>query len=164
MTRIRTVKDAKDFLAGRIAAEAEREGTPLSKIERKMLYFSETDWTLPDIRTVNAEFEGNYDEEEYEKKIAGFVRSIEVRNHAEDPQAESDWDEAVLKLSEGDHYLSLLISMAQEAQPSGHGFLPTFNTPAVSPPHDRLKLWVTAFVLVTVLLAAFALSTWISGR
>ena len=37
------IHDAKVFLACRIAEEAEREGFPLTEVERKMLYFSETD-------------------------------------------------------------------------------------------------------------------------
>ncbi len=33
-----------------------------------MLYFSETAWTLPDIREVNNEFDKNYHQNEYERK------------------------------------------------------------------------------------------------
>ena len=38
---MRSVREAKEFLASQIAEEAQREGTPLCEIERKMLYFSE---------------------------------------------------------------------------------------------------------------------------
>ncbi len=41
------VRAAKVYLAGKITEQAEREGAPLTEVERKMLYFSETDWTLP---------------------------------------------------------------------------------------------------------------------
>jgi hypothetical protein len=34
--------EAKEFLISRIVTEAQRENVPLSEIERKMLYFSET--------------------------------------------------------------------------------------------------------------------------
>lgn len=44
-----TLDNAIDFLVGRIAQRAEQEGVPLSEVERKMLYFSETAWTLPDM-------------------------------------------------------------------------------------------------------------------
>jgi hypothetical protein len=50
-------REAKEFLASRIVEEAVRECTPLSEVERKMLYFSETDWTLPDIDTVSDLFD-----------------------------------------------------------------------------------------------------------
>jgi hypothetical protein len=49
MAEFNSVRDAKEYLVGKIAAEAELEGKPLSEIERKMLYFSETGCTLPDI-------------------------------------------------------------------------------------------------------------------
>lgn len=54
MASFRTAKEAKDYIAERIAAEAARESVPLSEVERKMLYWSETDWTLPDMKQVGA--------------------------------------------------------------------------------------------------------------
>jgi hypothetical protein len=42
-------REAKEFLISRIVEEAQRENIPLSEIERKMLYFTESGWTLPDI-------------------------------------------------------------------------------------------------------------------
>jgi len=116
--RFGTIREAKDYLAGRIAVEAEREGTPLSDVERKMLYFSETGWTLPDILEVNAEFERDYDEGAYERKIAMLTRKIQAHDAVEDEQQQDAWDQAVLKLSRGDHYVTGLID---EAQPSGRG-------------------------------------------
>ena len=83
--KFRTIEEAKNFLVEMIASEADHEGVPLSEVERKMLYFSESGWTLPDIRTVSTEFERDYDENDYEQKIAGFVRMIEARNHPEKP-------------------------------------------------------------------------------
>ena len=42
MREFHTDKEALDYLSERIArGEAVREGSPLSEIERKMLYFSE---------------------------------------------------------------------------------------------------------------------------
>jgi hypothetical protein len=73
-----TEREAKEYLAERIAAEAAREGKPLTEIERKMLYFTETGWTLPDMIQVNAEFERrDYDYDTYERKILGLAREIE---------------------------------------------------------------------------------------
>lgn len=39
-----------------------------------MLYFSETDWTRPDIMEVNDEFDRDYDSNAYEKKITRVAR------------------------------------------------------------------------------------------
>ena len=68
-----TIREAKDYLGGRIAIVAERDGIPLSELARKMLYFSETDWTLPDISNVSEEFDRDYNESEYVRKIAALV-------------------------------------------------------------------------------------------
>jgi hypothetical protein len=68
----KSVREAKDFLAGKIVEEAKKEGVALSEIEQKMLYFSETDWTLSGMLEINAEFERDYSDSEYERKIAGI--------------------------------------------------------------------------------------------
>jgi len=69
-----TDREAKEFLVSMIVAESSRTGVSLSKTEEKMLYFSETDWTLPDILKVNDAFEKQYNQVEYEEKLrASFV-------------------------------------------------------------------------------------------
>ena len=98
-------KQALDYVAGKIAAEAKRQGIPLSEIERKMLYFSETDWTLPGILEVNAEFERDYDEDEYERKICSLGQAIEAQLKNVSAEESDLWYEAIQKLSDGDHYL-----------------------------------------------------------
>lgn len=152
MQSIGTVREAKDYLAGRIEAEAKREGNPLTEVERKMLYFSETDWTLPGMLEINAEFEREYDGSEYERRIAGLIRNIEAR-HAEDEQEMNTWEQAVEKLSEGDNYLSIMLN-------------PSFTPEGESlrPPHDRLKLWLTAFAVVFGFLGFMMLLNWLSGH
>jgi hypothetical protein len=60
--RFATARDAKEFLVSRIITESQREGVPLSEVERKMLYFSETAWTLPDIGEVNDAFDREYNQ------------------------------------------------------------------------------------------------------
>jgi hypothetical protein len=47
MARFGNAREAKEFLISRIAEQAQRAGEPLSEIERKELYFSESGWTLP---------------------------------------------------------------------------------------------------------------------
>jgi len=107
--RFGTVREAKDYLAGRITKEAEREGAQLMEVERKMLYFTETGWTLPDMKEVSVEFDRDYDQEEYERKIAGFVNKIQANDEAQNEHEQEAWDRAVEKLSHGDHYLLVLI-------------------------------------------------------
>ena|ERR1035437_159591 len=152
MAMFESDREAKEFLAGRISEEAKREGMPLSEVERKMLYFTETGWTLPDMAEISEEFDRDHDQDEYEQKIAGLVRGIETREDARSEQDIEAWDEAVLKLSEGDHYLLVLIN-------------PTLTSDgnAARSPHDRLKLWFTAFALIFGFFAMFALRDRIFG-
>lgn len=156
--------EALDFLVRRIVAEAKRRGAPISEIERKMLYFSETDSTLPDMESVNAEFERNYDESEYEHRIGALITQIIVENRETDDEVAADWGAAVAKVSDGDRYLLVMIDMAiaGEAENSaGSGFIPTAREPEVRPPYDRLKLWLASFVVVAVILGMMSFWNWL---
>jgi len=115
MTRFASAREAKEFLVARIAEEAQREGIPLSDVERKMLYFTETGWTLPDIVEVNEQFDREYSVAEYEKKIAGLIRNARQRDRKGDPQEFSAWSEAIGMLSKEDHYLLVMLDEAGAA-------------------------------------------------
>ena len=163
MARFETDRDAKEYLIGRIVAAAKHEGVTLSKTERQMLYFSESGWTLPGMLAVNDQFERNYDENKYQLKIAGLVRKIQESNEANSRLEMETWDDAVLKLSEGDHYLLVLIDAARSAGIAGNGFIPTLQESGPRPTHDRLKLWLTAFAIVFALVAFMGLGNWLLG-
>jgi hypothetical protein len=109
MNRFATGRDAKEYLIHRILAQADQDGVSLSDIERKMLYFSETCWTLPDMMAVNQAFDEKYDQDEYENKIDQIVQRLR-----EQPDYDRDggWDEAVRRLRKEDHYLLVLIDGA----------------------------------------------------
>jgi hypothetical protein len=112
----RTIREAKDYLAGRIAEEAQRDGVPLTEVERKMLYFTETGWTLPDMKQVSSEFDRDYDQGEYEQKIGGLVRKIQSRLRDQCESEGECWDRAIMRLSHGDHYLLVLVDAEQPAK------------------------------------------------
>ena len=112
MIRFADVREAKEFLVARIAEEAQREGVPLSEVERKMLYFTETAWTLPDIMEVNDQFDREYNGAEYEKKIVGLIRNARKRARMEDTQEFEAWAEAIRILSKEDHYLLVMLDEA----------------------------------------------------
>ena len=76
MPTFAATRDAKEFLASKIITEAQREGISLSETERKMLYFSETAWTLPDIADVSNAFDRDYDHARYEEKIRALARNF----------------------------------------------------------------------------------------
>lgn len=110
--RFRSIGEAKEYLAGAIAAEAEREGTPLTEVERKMLFFTEAGRTLPDMKEVSTEFDRSYNQDAYEQRIAAISNKIRHRFADQDQQQEVTWDLALEKLSRGDHYLLVLAGAA----------------------------------------------------
>jgi hypothetical protein len=112
MNRFSNAREAKEFLISGIAAEAQRENVPLSETERKMLYFSETGWTLPDIMEVNNEFDREYDQAEYEKKIACLIRNETKRVRKENPEDFESWISAIRRLKKEDHYICVMVDLA----------------------------------------------------
>jgi hypothetical protein len=103
------VRDAKEFVVAEIVEQARLEGEALSEVERKMLYFSETGWTLPDIAEVAESFHHEYDGGDYERKVARLIRTARKRAHGKNAGA---WTHAVETLAEGDHYLLVMINQA----------------------------------------------------
>jgi len=134
---------AKELLVRRILDQAERDGVDLAEVERKMLYFSESGVSLPEMAKVGAAFDRDYDQAEYETKIATLVRNILADKSRENEAKLAAWHEAVLRLSDEDHYLLALISGAE----SSNAFV-TLVPPTVRPSHDRLRLFATAATIV----------------
>jgi hypothetical protein len=90
-------REAKEFVISKIVVEAQRENVILED-ERKMLYFSETAWTLPDIMSVNEDFDRQHDQDEYDRRLQGSFASRtsalarnrqETMTHGEMPSAAS---------------------------------------------------------------------------
>lgn len=138
----RTIREAKDYLASRIAEEAQNEGAPLTEVERKMLYFTETGWTLPDMKEVIAEFDREYDQSQYEKKINEFVARIQYHLSEQD---QSIWALALEKLSQGDHYLLVLVDAATLTRKGSR---------------HNLKLLIIALVLFAYVALNFYFTHW----
>jgi hypothetical protein len=107
MSLFQTVREAKEYLIDRILSQADRDATPLSNVERKMLYFSESGWTLSDMMAISQEFDQVYNQDEYERKIGKIIRRI--HDQPDTNQDEDHWDKAVQRLREEDHYLLVLI-------------------------------------------------------
>ena len=141
--------DAKQFLISRVIEEADLRGVNLSEIERKMIYFTEVHPSLPDIYDVNAEFERNYDSDEYEAKIAGLLKSARDRNRRESPGREQEWKDALHALRKEDHYILVMVS---QAFGSGPGRL------SGDEPRTRDFLIYIAIGIAVVLILAWAAS------
>jgi hypothetical protein len=111
---IDTSRGAKEYLIARILLQAKMEGVPLSEVEGKMLYLSETGHKLPDMEVVHDAFERYHDIQEYEERITGLIRGLLERDQASDPKALKAWDQAVRKLGREDHYVLSLIQTSGE--------------------------------------------------
>jgi hypothetical protein len=130
--------DAKEFLIAKIVWEAQSEAIPLSEVERKMLYFSETAWTLPDMAETNDAFDRDYDQSTYEQKIGTLAHKFCAEARKTNRDDLDSWNEAVRAISPEDHYLLVLIKGATAS--------------ADSPAADRLKLVALAFVITLLIL------------
>jgi hypothetical protein len=127
-------REAKEYIIA-LVDEADRDGTPLSETERKMMYFSETAWTLPDMWEVSEVFERDYDQPTYEAKIGGLARK--AWGHAIDAEEDEPWKDAVSVLRGEDHYLLVLLDANKQ---STRSLL-----------IDRVKLVLTALLVISLL-------------
>lgn len=103
---------AKEFLIARVVQEAGSSHVQLSETERKMLYFTETSASLPDIMEVNSEFERDYDADEYEDKIANLLKDARARDKQASPSREQEWKDALDALKKEDHYILVMVNLA----------------------------------------------------
>jgi hypothetical protein len=103
---------AKQFLISKVLWEADSSHVQISEVERKMLYFTEVHPSLADIREVHAEFERDYDADEYENKVAQLLKNARARDTNISPSQEHDWNEALDALTKEDHYLLVMVGLA----------------------------------------------------
>lgn len=134
-------REAKEFLISKIVSEAQNENAPLSEVERKMLYYTESAWTLTDMTEVAEKFDSEYDQGKYEKKIARLIGKAYKRTYRQSSEEYDAWWAAVHFLDKEDHYISVMIRLAD-----------------VRPRGDQLKLFGTALAIVGCLLLAIFLS------
>ena len=148
MEQFATAREAKEYLIERILRQAGQDGVSLTDVERKMLYFSESGWTLPDMMAVNAEFDQGYSQDEYENKIAGIVQHIH-----EGGADRRSWKDALHLLQSEDHYLLVLIEGASRLRSSSR------------PPGDMLRLILTGCVMAALLIGLiFVLDSHVSDK
>jgi hypothetical protein len=138
---------AKQFLISRVIEEAELEHIPLSEVERKMLSFTEVHPSLPDIYEVNAEFEGNYDSDEYESKIAELLKSARDRDRKRSPDQDKMWKDVLDALRDEDHYILVMVGQA-------------FGVGAASSGGGRFRDVLVYVVGITIVLFAVLVVLW----
>ena len=102
-------QEAKDFLADQAAQQAALDRIPLSDLEARMMYFTESDPdSCRDPISLNEEFEGKYNTVEYEAKMSRLLCRAYKRLKAENVGGKLQWDEAISTLEKGDHYVLVL--------------------------------------------------------
>jgi hypothetical protein len=99
--------EAKNFLVEQTAEQAALENVPLSDLEKRMMYFTETGECPEDPITLNDAFEAEYDTIVYEKKISRLMARAYSRIKRDNPKKLRLWNDAFGVLSKGDHYLLL---------------------------------------------------------
>lgn len=103
---------AKRFFVDKIAAQAVTEGTPLSDAERQMLSFSESAPGFAVDPALVEKLQAEISDEEYEAKITGLIERTWKRDIERDGNAGNLYREAFTTLSQGDHYLLIMIDRA----------------------------------------------------
>ena len=103
---------AKQFLVSSVVEQARAEQVDLSAVEEKMLHFSESHPCLPDIYEVNAEFENNYDPNQYEAKVAGLLRRAREQDRKQSAVQDGQWNDAIDALQHEDHYILVMVHAA----------------------------------------------------
>jgi hypothetical protein len=100
---------AKRFFVDKIVAQAVTEGAPLSDAERQMLSFSESDPEFAVDPALVQKLQAEISDEDYEAKVAGLLERSWKRDVETDSNSGSLYREAFTTLSQGDHYLIIMI-------------------------------------------------------
>ncbi|MDQ1692529.1 MAG: hypothetical protein QOH85_64 [Acidobacteriaceae bacterium] len=107
-----TSREAKDFLVHQAVEQAALEQVTLCDLERRMMYFSESDpGSCDKPLELNEQFEAAQDTAEYEAKVSSLLNHAQGRLTREEPAKMRTWDEAVATLRQGDHYLLILLNV-----------------------------------------------------
>jgi hypothetical protein len=109
-------KQAKDFLVEQTVEQAALEGVPLADVEKRMMYFTESDAASCDNPIeLNDEFEAEHETKEYETKISRLLHHAYKRLKEEDPERARNWDQAIRTLRKGDHYILVMLDQSRES-------------------------------------------------
>jgi hypothetical protein len=106
-------KQAKDFLVEQTVEQAALDGVALADVEKRMMYFTESDPASCDNPIeLNDEFEAEHETKEYETKISLLLHHAYSRLKQENPERARNWDEAIRTLRKGDHYLLVMVDQS----------------------------------------------------
>jgi hypothetical protein len=111
---VTTASQAKRFFSDRVVHQASIENVPLSKAERKMLFWSESDpeWEGSDALDATTALSAEMSDDQYEAKITGLLKRAYEAECAADGQAKGRWQAAAAVLNSGDYYISIMVNDA----------------------------------------------------
>ena len=135
-------REAKDFLVQQTVEQAALEHVPFSDLERRMMYFTESDDCPEDPFALNDAFEAEYDSGKYERKVSKLMHHAYQRIRKENPEATRPWKDAIATLGHGDHYILVLRGQEPQERPS----------------HDSLKLLLAGLLLGAILMSVMWLA------
>jgi hypothetical protein len=107
-----TQTEAKKFFVDKIIIEASQQGTSLTDAQRYMLSWSESDPDFKIIPEMNASFERENTEIEYEKTVRKLIKNAYDRDTKRDKTLCEDWRKAYSVLKKGDHYILVMLKDA----------------------------------------------------
>ena len=107
-----TVVSAKMFFVERVLQQAERENINISGLEKAMLSFTESgDWEFGS--EIAEQFDDEYDQDEYERKVAGLLKRAYDQDLKEGAgptgDAQTAYRAAYEKLRKEDNYILIMI-------------------------------------------------------
>jgi hypothetical protein len=143
------IREAKDFLVAQTAEQAAIEGVPLSDLERRMMYFTESGYVPEDPIKLYEEFDAENDSDKYEAKISGLLHHAYRRLRKENDSARKNWDLAIKCLRRGDHYLLVMWELG-----------PSTWTPI----GDSMKLLASSLGVAALVAALGILATFIAPK
>jgi len=103
---------AKSLFIRKVLEQAEYEGVAISAAQQYMLAWSESDPSFKQDSKLNSQFEQEIAQGEYEKKIQGLLKRAYKRDIQRDSSEKSTYREAYRVLSQGDHYILVMIQEA----------------------------------------------------
>ena len=101
--------EAKKFFADKIIVEASRQGISLSDAQRYMLFWSESDADFKINPKMNAAFERENTDNDYERMVVKLIKKAYHRDINTDKTLRDDWRKAYSTLKKGDHYILVML-------------------------------------------------------
>lgn len=138
-------REAKQFLVDKICYESEREGTPLTDVERRLLIFSVAE---PGTAKGIPDEVLNDIDPDWEARMTALLHNAYDRDR-DDPERRQGYLDAMLRLKDSDHYI---LAIAEQV------FSKPGRAPAVGT--SILKLALSVAVGVIVLIAIAFLTVW----